>query len=280
MKNATKKKFSSFLVLILSLMLVLSLPVTVEAKAASSYSKYIKQNGVYYKKMPKNYRKGYSAGRKEYKKNASTGYGYSMDEVMGKMFFLQDHVSAFANSSKALSVRESKQTYNVAKSLTKKAKGKKSKYKKALALHDALMRYTKYDYSMGGPYQGQSAYEALVKKTAVCAGISRAYKLMCDIVGIPCYCVYGNAGGVGASGAHQWNVIKLDDGKWYEVDVTFDIGVNSHAFFCLSTSQMANMTLNGCSYYHQRTGLDQATNAFMQVTPVATGTKYRYKGKN
>ena len=279
MKKSRIKGVFRILAILMSLMLILTTPVTAEAKGAGTYAGYIKKNGVYYSKMPKKYRKGYKLGRKEYKANNSTGYGANMDELYGRIFFLADHVSAFSNSSRALSVRESKQTYAAAKSLSRVAKGKKSKYKKALALHDALMNNVTYG---GGIYGGQSAYEALTgNKTAVCAGISRAYKLMCDIVGIKCYCVYGNAGGgIGTSGAHQWNVIKLDDGKWYEVDVTFDLGLNkSHHFFCLSTNRMANLSINGLSYYHQRAALDQTTALLMKVTPVATGTKYKYKGK-
>ena len=277
MRDNHRKSIFRILAIMLSMMLFLAAPVTVEAKA-STYNQYIKQNGVYYSKMPKKYRKGYKLGRKEYKKNQSTGYGYSIDEVMGKIFFLADHVSAFSNSAKALSVKESKQTYNEAKRLAKKARGKKSKYRKALALHDALMDHLRYG---SGQYGGQSAYEALVGRQAVCAGISRAYKLMCDIVGIKCYCVYGNAGGgIGTSGAHQWNVIRLDDGKWYEVDVTFDLGLNKgHGFFCLTTSAMSNVVIDGQQFYHQRTGLDQTTTAMMNITPIATGTRYKYKGK-
>ena len=266
-----KKSISRLIVIMLSMMLFMTHPVTTQAKAANTYSKYVKQNGVYYNKMPKKYRKGYSIARTEYQQNRSTGYGTSMVEVLGKILYLQDHTSAFTNSSKALSVSASKKTYNKAKRLARSAKG--SKYTKALILHDKLMEYVTYDES--GKYGGQSAYEALINRKAVCSGIARAYKLMCDIVGIKCYCVYGNAGeGFGSGGAHQWNIIQLDDGEWYEVDVTFDMSFNSHDFFCLSTDEMANVTVDGVPYFHERTGLDQATNLFMRITPTANGVQF------
>ncbi len=265
-------------VLTLAFMLVFTTPVTVEAKGTKSYSANIKSNGLLYKSMPKAYRGGYKAGRKQFKKQNWQQMEMTQDILMGKSWYLEDHPAVFCYNSGypgCLSIQQSKQTFKIAKQMVKKAKGKG--YKKALALHNALIKHT--SYQTGTQYSGQTAYEALVGKACVCAGYARAYKLLCDIAGIPCYSVYGNAGGgLGGGGAHQWNIIKLG-GKWYEVDVTFDEGITqgnkpSKEFFCLSTAQMSNYTTSaGMSSYHQRGGMDQLTNEFMKVVPTATASK-------
>ena len=78
----------------------------------------------------------------------------------------------------------------------------------------------------------------------------------------------------------MWNIIQLDDGQWYEVDVTFDEGL-SHGdnirrdFFCLTTDEMSNTTTTyGTRTYHKRTVLDKTTREFMSVVPIANGTTY------
>ncbi|MCR4902870.1 MAG: hypothetical protein K6A23_08425 [Butyrivibrio sp.] len=273
-----KKIFKRMAVLILSLMLAFTVPLSVEAKGTGSFSSYVNSKGLYYKKMPKQYRQGYKMGKKQFKSQSWQTYEMSYDILYGKDWFLQDHTAIYGYTAGALSVQQAKQTYKAATRLAKKAKGKSSQYKKALALHNALINNTSY---MSGQYSGQTAYEALVCKGSVCAGYARAYKLLCDICGIPCYCVYGNAGGgLGGGGAHQWNVIKLN-GQWYEVDVTFDEGISqngtiSKEFFCLSTAKMSShVTSNGMGSYHQRCGLDTSTEQFNRVVPVANGTKYQ-----
>ena len=260
MYNGLLKKLT---VLLLASVLAFSQPtssIDVSAKGkTSAFTKYLNKSGYYYKKMPKAYKSGYNNAKKTYKKGKFSWYGANMNAVTGKYFYMADHV---------------------AKKLAKKAKGKKGRYKKAAALHDALVKHCSY---ASGQYGGQSAYEALVGGRAVCAGYSRAYKLMCDIEGIPCMLVYGNASGGTGGGPHQWNIIKLDDGKWYEVDCTFDDplgGKPNRNFFCLSTAKMASGTTpEGMSYVHQRTGLDSTTTALQKCGPKATSKKYDKKSK-
>lgn len=51
----------------------------------------------------------------------------------------------------------------------------------------------------------------------VCEGYAKTFKILCDRLEIPCVLVSGDAGG-----AHMWNYVQMDDGKWYLVDVTWD----------------------------------------------------------
>ena len=54
---------------------------------------------------------------------------------------------------------------------------------------------------------------------AVCDGIAKAYKLLCDEAGILCAVVTGSNGGLDA-----WNVARVA-GHWAHVDVTDDLAL-------------------------------------------------------
>ncbi len=87
-----------------------------------------------------------------------------------------------------------------------------SDVEKALAVHDYLILNTSYDHSESN----YSAYDCLVKKSAVCQGYSLAYLyIMRNLLDIPCSIVYTD------TQDHAWNYIKI--GKyWYHVDLTAD----------------------------------------------------------
>ena len=64
----------------------------------------------------------------------------------------------------------------------------------------------------------------------VCEGYSRAFKILCDKLGIPCILMAGDAYTYSGSPAepHMWNEVMMNDNKWYAVDVTFnDPGIKS-----------------------------------------------------
>jgi len=58
----------------------------------------------------------------------------------------------------------------------------------------------------------------------VCDGYSRAFKILCGRLGIPCVLVDGYAKPRADSQGefHMWNSVQLPDGKWYGVDVTWN----------------------------------------------------------
>lgn len=61
------------------------------------------------------------------------------------------------------------------------------------------------------------AYGALVEQRAVCEGYARAFKLLCNKLGIECVNITGTA----ENRAHQWNCANID-GEWYHVDTTWN----------------------------------------------------------
>ena len=66
------------------------------------------------------------------------------------------------------------------------------------------------------------AYGALVDPNhyAVCDGYSRAFLLLCEKEGIESIVVSGT--GLINMENHAWNYVKMDNGKWYAIDVTWN----------------------------------------------------------
>ncbi|MCD8020466.1 MAG: hypothetical protein LUF92_13065 [Clostridiales bacterium] len=95
-----------------------------------------------------------------------------------------------------------------------------SDYEKEKAIHDYLVENVSYGYPEGVETEDSSAYNvygALVEGKAVCNGYAQAMKLLCDLSGVECDMISGQAEGE----SHAWNLVCLD-GKWYHVDVTWD----------------------------------------------------------
>ncbi len=64
----------------------------------------------------------------------------------------------------------------------------------------------------------------------VCEGYSRAMKVLCDALGVPCRIASGLAiyDVQDTPDNHAWNEIQMDNGKWYAVDVTWNDPVDKN----------------------------------------------------
>lgn len=82
-------------------------------------------------------------------------------------------------------------------------------FDKAVWLNDWLVDHCRYDYS--GSYC--SAEGALARGTGTCEAYHRAYEMLLNKVGIATGRITGNG--------HVWTAVKLD-GKWYQVDTTWN----------------------------------------------------------
>ncbi|MBQ8849941.1 MAG: hypothetical protein IJ011_06405 [Clostridia bacterium] len=77
----------------------------------------------------------------------------------------------------------------------------------------------------------------------VCDGISQSVQLLLKSCGVKSYMVTGSAYNRHHTndGAHAWNVVCID-GRWYHLDVTFDLGVSSdflkYDYYNLTTNQI------------------------------------------
>ena len=90
---------------------------------------------------------------------------------------------------------------------------KKSDYAKVKAIHDYIIKKTSYDQNL----EYYSAYAALIGNSAVCQGYTLAAYRLFTGAGLESRIITGYAGG----GSHAWNIVKVD-GKWYNIDLTWD----------------------------------------------------------
>lgn len=99
------------------------------------------------------------------------------------------------------------------------AEGLTDPVEQMLALYNYLIRITAYNYDVAvdhrdkAPKEAWTAYGALVTGDTVCKGYAMAWKVLMDRLGIPCLVVCKG------DGSHLWNMVQLDNGNWYHIDV-------------------------------------------------------------
>ena len=76
-------------------------------------------------------------------------------------------------------------------------------------------------YNIEAPYHDTALGMFIEPYQIVCEGYSEAIKLLCDREGIPCISLVGNFD-ESTNIAHMWNYVKMEDGKWYGLDCTWD----------------------------------------------------------
>ncbi|MBO4769627.1 MAG: hypothetical protein J5563_02460 [Clostridia bacterium] len=143
---------------------------------------------------------------------------------------------------------------------------------KVRSIHDFVAGRTVYDKKAEWCY---SPFGALVGGRAVCEGYAEAFKMLCDYNGIPCVCVSG----VGNSENHMWNCVRMDDGKWYAVDVTWDDQTKiSYSYFLVGSTTVVTGSKT-FSQNHTPNGDLSLTGYKTFDYPVLSETKYVDSGR-
>ena len=102
-----------------------------------------------------------------------------------------------------------------------------STYDTLRTIHDYLCEELEYNNAAlsGDPayLYAHNVYTAFAgNKKVVCEGYAKAFKILCNEFGIPCILATGEGATSTGTEAHMWNYVKMEDGKWYAVDVTWD----------------------------------------------------------
>ena len=130
-----------------------------------------------------------------------------------------------------------------------KNKNLKSDFEKCRWIHNYILRNVTYNKEApDNPIKYEDAYDVrgvFLKRTAVCEGISKAFKLICDRLNIDNIIVTGTLRGADDKKArpHAWNIVCLD-GFFCHIDVTVDLGVsfsskhNRYDYFCCPDNSM------------------------------------------
>ena len=111
----------------------------------------------------------------------------------------------------------------------------KSTYQKVRAIYDWITRNVRYDYANLGndSYLLQyTAYAAVINRTAVCNGYASLFYRLANDAGIDCRFITGTAGGY-----HAWNIVRMDNGKYYCLDATWDEGQTNYSYFLKGTAE-------------------------------------------
>ncbi|SHK07089.1 Transglutaminase-like superfamily protein [Hathewaya proteolytica DSM 3090] len=107
-----------------------------------------------------------------------------------------------------------------------------TKFDVELFFHDYLVEntyYNEYYINQGINHpEDHNAFGVLIEGKGVCEGYAKAMCMLSKAVGLECIYVVGKA-----NGPHGWNMVKLDDDKWYNLDITWNdpVSRNSEAKF-------------------------------------------------
>lgn len=113
-------------------------------------------------------------------------------------------------------------------------------------LNDYIIKNWKYDFSAitaeaksernKNFIDAHSYYGAIVNSKAVCEGIAKGAKYICDDLKIPCIVAEYDGGG-NEDKAHAWNVVYIN-GEWKYVDFTANNGLQSNRYLFVGASEM------------------------------------------
>lgn len=104
-----------------------------------------------------------------------------------------------------------------------------SEYDMVCSLHDYLKSNLEYDKAAAAMplsnerniAEAHSIVGALLKNKCVCEGFAKAFKYLCNKVGLECWVVSGVGRNSLGTGSHAWNIVKIN-GYYHHVDVTWD----------------------------------------------------------
>lgn len=149
-----------------------------------------------------------------------------------------------------------------------------TRYEKVKSIHDTIAKQVSYDstFTNGTAHEPTSVF--LEPFLPVCEGYAEAFKMLCDREGIPCVIVVGDANG----GGHAWNYVKMEDNKWYAVDLTWDDQSSIFYDFFLVGANSTNRYFDNDSTTfadaHTATGERFTNSRFVLTYPTLCETPY------
>lgn len=150
-----------------------------------------------------------------------------------------------------------------------KASVNNSKYENILTIYDTLIADIEYSYNTSIPTAHSIAGAMTSAKSAVCEGYAKVMQLMMNYYNIYNIYVTGDAGG-----GHAWNMVRMDDNKYYWLDATWDdqeYEQFQHQYFLVGNEDFGDHTPD----------LPEGTAGnFLYELPNASETRYVYDPQN
>lgn len=164
---------------------------------------------------------------------------------------------AYLNNDPSGLSDEDKETYDMAKAvLDEIITDGMSAYEKELAIYDWMVdnigQGSGHIISMPG--QNSESFtprDVLLNHNAVCVGYATTFRLLANMEGMEVHIVHNDY--------HSWDMVKLDDGEWYQLDIYSDVNGSKYRNFNMTDEQARN-------------GHEWDDSAL----PEAKGTKYSY----
>ena len=126
-------------------------------------------------------------------------------------------------------------------------------FSKAMLLHDEIVLDAQYVLE-------NSNYNFMIQKQGLCENYSRVYAYLLGQVGIYSEIV--------DSSTHEWVKVKMEDGKYYNVDVTWDDptpdkpGRVGHQYFLISDNKILGELDNDNEHYNGYSAINEAGTGF------------------
>lgn len=154
-----------------------------------------------------------------------------------------------------------------------------TRYEKVKSIHDTIAKQVSYDYEFTNGTAHQPTSVFLEPFLPVCEGYAEAFKMLCDREGIPCIIVVGNAkDNSGNLVGHAWNYVKMEDNKWYAVDLTWDDqGSIYYDYFLVGANSTNRYFDNDSTTFadaHTATGERFTNSRFVLTYPTLCETPY------
>lgn len=111
--------------------------------------------------------------------------------------------------------------------IKQKLKSIETKLERERFIHKYLMSIVKYKYNYPeDDFECHTIVGSIIQRYAVCDGISKAFKLLCDLAKINCNIVFGDSWNeYEKPQKHAWNMVKIDE-NWYHIDLTWNINLS------------------------------------------------------
>jgi len=164
------------------------------------------------------------------------GYGYSDDGLSPSV----DCTLSFQLIYYTTAAQEAQLGTKVNEVLASLSLNGKSDYEKVKAIYDYICENVVYDHTNldNKAYTLKySAYAALINGTSVCQGYANLFYRMANAAGLDTRIISGTSKGQG----HAWNIVKID-GKYYNLDSTWDAGRSQYSYFLKGTGDFAEHT--------------------------------------
>jgi hypothetical protein len=158
---------------------------------------------------------------------------------------------------------------------------------KEIAIHDYIVKNAEYDQIGANEEipipENHNPYGVLIDGKGVCESYAKAFYLLAKEAGLEVKYVTGVGKNSTGSQNHAWNMVRFDDGAWYNVDVTWDDPVVenpenkfmqvSYDYFNVPDSIMGDTHLKNKEIVNGKV-VDR--NVIIEYSE-ANGTKYTYE---